>query len=115
MTRTHTCGELNRDTLKKTVTLSGWVQAIRAKGKMTWLDLRDRYGVTQIAFEVDKSPQELTEAVKSWGREWVVQITGQVVKRVVQNPKLATGEIEVAATAGKVLNKALPPPLPDQG
>ena len=94
MYRTHTCGCLRADDVNRTVTLAGWVQKVRNLGAMTFIDLRDRYGITQIVVE-EHSPAEARETACKLGREWVVQVTGKVVERSSKNPKMATGDIEV--------------------
>ena len=98
MLRTHTCGELRLSHQNETVTLSGWVQRTRDKGGMIWLDLRDRYGITQLRFEEGQTAPELMEKVRSLGREFVVQATGVVIERMSKNDKIPTGEIEVNVT-----------------
>lgn len=87
MFRTHTNGELNIQNLDQTVTLSGWVQTIRDKGFMMWIDLRDRYGITQLVFDADRSSAELLENANKLGREFVIQVEGKVIERVSKNPK----------------------------
>ena len=105
MYRTHTCGCLRADDVNRTVTLAGWVQKVRNLGAMTFIDLRDRYGITQIVVE-EHSPAEARETACKLGREWVVQVTGKVVERSSKNPKMATGDIEVAAEKVVVLHEA---------
>ena len=111
MYRTHTCGELNIKNIGNVVTLSGWVQRIRDKGAMLWIDLRDRYGLTQLVFERENINTELLEKVKSLGREFVIQVTGQVIERESKNPKMETGEIELKVQTLNILNKSLTPPF----
>ena len=101
MYRTHTCGELRICNVGQTVTLAGWVQKVRSLGGMTFADLRDRYGITQLLLD---SPGDL-------GREYVIQVTGQVVERQSKNPKIPTGDIEIKVQTLKVLNKASVPPF----
>ena len=96
MYRSNTCGELRLSDQGKEVTLAGWVQRARKMGGMTFVDLRDRYGITQIVFETEDSP-ELTEAANHLGREFVVQVKGKVAERTSKNPQLPTGDIEIIA------------------
>ena len=110
MYRTHTCGCLRADDVNRTVTLAGWVQKVRNLGAMTFIDLRDRYGITQIVVE-EHSPAEARETACRLGREWVVQVTGRVIERSSKNPKMATGDIEVAAEKVVVLHEAEVPPF----
>lgn len=91
--RTNTCGELRLDNLGETVTLAGWVQRIRKMGGMTFVDMRDRYGITQIVFEETSNPQ-LCEQANKLGREYVIQVTGMVNERASKNKNLPTGDIE---------------------
>lgn len=111
MLRTHTCGELKLADAGKTVTLAGWVQRSRDKGSVLWIDLRDRYGITQLIFEEGKSDASLIEKVRATGREYVIQIEGTVVERLSKNDKMATGDIEVKVTSLHVLNAAKLPPF----
>ena len=94
MYRTHTCGELNAANIGQTVTLCGWVQKTRELGGMAFVDLRDRYGITQLVFDADKP--ELVQQVKAIGREFVIQVEGKVIERESKNAKMATGDIEIA-------------------
>ena len=110
MYRTHTCGSLRIEHKNETVTLAGWVQKVRNLGAMTFIDLRDRYGLTQIVVE-ENSAAEVRETALKVGREWVLQVTGMVLERQSKNPKMPTGDIEVAATAITVLNEAQTPPF----
>ena len=110
MYRTKTCGELRLSDVGSQVTLAGWVQRVRKMGGMTFLDLRDRYGITQVVFEND-SDASLTEAANHLGREYVVQVTGTVAERTAKNPNLPTGDIEIIAGALKVLNPSEIPPF----
>ncbi len=110
MYRTHTCGCLRAANINETVTLAGWVQKVRNLGAMTFIDLRDRYGITQIVVE-EGSPAEAREAAEKLGREYVLQVTGTVIERSSKNPKMPTGDIEVAATELKILNEAQTPPF----
>lgn len=109
MYRTNTCGELRQANVGQEVTLAGWVQRVRKMGGMTFLDLRDRYGITQIVFDNDNAA--LQDAANHLGREYVVQITGQVAERQSKNPNLPTGDIEIIATKLNVLNKSDVPPF----
>ena len=111
MLRTHTCGELRLADVNKEVTLAGWVQRVRNKGGLIWLDLRDRYGVTQLIFEEGSTDKALLEKAASLGREFVVQATGVVIERTSKNDKLPTGDIEIKASALEVLNAAKVPPF----
>ncbi len=111
MFRTHKCGELRIDHVNKQVILCGWVQRIRDKGGMIWLDLRDRYGLTQLIFEEGSTPPQILEQVAQLGREYVIRVEGQVVERVSKNPKMNTGDIEVAVTELQVLNPSKLPPF----
>ena len=110
MYRTHTCGSLRIEHVNETVTLAGWVQKVRNLGAMTFIDLRDRYGLTQIVVE-ENSAAEVRETALKVGREWVLQVTGKVLERQAKNPKMPTGDIEVATTAITVLNEAQTPPF----
>ena len=110
MYRTHTCGSLRIEHKNETVTLAGWVQKVRNLGAMTFIDLRDRYGLTQIVVE-ENSDADVRETALKVGREWVLQVTGTVLERQSKNPKMPTGDIEVAATSITVLNEAQTPPF----
>jgi aspartyl-tRNA synthetase len=94
MYRTHTCGELTLENIQQTVTLSGWIQKIRHLGGMIFIDLRDRYGITQLAFNHEERP-ELCERAEQLGREWVIQVTGKVIERYSKNKNISTGDIEI--------------------
>ncbi|WP_267402279.1 MULTISPECIES: aspartate--tRNA ligase [unclassified Chryseobacterium] len=111
MFRSHTNGELSLQHLNEEVTLSGWVQTIRDKGFMIWIDLRDRYGITQLVFDQDRSTAELMENAKKLGREFVIQVTGKVIERVSKNPNIPTGEIEILVEKLTVLNESQLPPF----
>ena len=111
MYRTHTCGELTLKNNNEKVTLCGWVQRIRDKGGMIWLDLRDRYGITQLAFDEGSVDPSLISQVKTLGREYVVQIQGIVIERVSKNLNIPTGEIEIKVESIKVLNPSEIPPF----
>ncbi|MBD5163076.1 MAG: aspartate--tRNA ligase [Bacteroidales bacterium] len=110
MFRTNTCGELRLSDAGKEVTLAGWVQRTRKMGGMTFVDLRDRYGITQVVFNIENNP-ELTEAANHLGREFVVQVKGKVAERTSKNPKNPTGDIEIIADELKVLNPSEVPPF----
>ena len=110
MYRTHTCGELRNTNLSQQVTLSGWVQKVRNLGAMTFIDIRDRYGITQLVVD-EHSPAELKETADKLGREFVIQATGKVVERASKNTKIPTGEVEVVLDSLKVLNAAQTPPF----
>lgn len=111
MFRTHTNGELSLKNLNEEVTLSGWVQTIRDKGFMIWIDLRDRYGITQLVFDQDRSSAELMDEAKKLGREFVIQVTGKVIERVSKNPNIPTGEVEILVEKLTVLNESQLPPF----
>lgn len=111
MFRTHTNGELTLQNLDQNVTLSGWVQTIRDKGFMIWIDLRDRYGITQLVFDADRSSAELLENAKKLGREFVIQVNGKVIERQSKNPKIPTGEIEILVENLTILNESQLPPF----
>ena len=110
MYRSHTCGQLRIENAGEVVTLAGWVQKSRKLGGMTFIDLRDRYGITQLVVDAT-APAELIETASSVGREWVLQVTGTVVERQSKNPKMPTGDIEISLSGIKVLNKANTPPF----
>ncbi len=110
MYRTATCGQLRIENVGQTVTLAGWVQKSRKLGGMTFIDLRDRYGITQLVVDAH-ADEKLIETAASLGREWVLQVTGEVIERQSKNPKMPTGDIEIALSEIKVLNKANTPPF----
>ena len=110
MYRTHTCGELRIENAGEKVTLSGWVQRNRDLGGMTFIDLRDRYGITQLAFNMETNA-ELCEAARKLGREFVIQVTGTVAERYSKNKKLPTGEIEINVEELEILSKSETPPF----
>ena len=110
MYRTHTCGELRIGSIGQRVTLAGWVQKARKLGGMTFVDLRDRYGITQLVVEAD-APSALVETATSLGREYVIQVQGEVVERQSKNPKMPTGDIEIRVEDIRILNKASIPPF----
>lgn len=111
MLRTHTCGELRLNDAGKVATLCGWVQRIRDKGSVVWIDLRDRYGITQLIFEEGKTTDTILALTRSLGREFVVQATGTVVERLSKNDKIDTGAIELKVTEMVVLNASTTPPF----
>src|SRR5688500_6939188 len=111
MLRTHTCGELRISDLNKTVTLAGWVQRLRDKGGGSWIDLRDRYGITQLIFDETSTEASLLKAIREIGREYVIQVEGKVVERLAKNDKLPTGDVEIKVSKLTVLNAAKVPPF----
>jgi aspartyl-tRNA synthetase len=111
MYRSHNCGELTASHINTEVTLSGWVQKSRDKGFMIWVDLRDRYGITQLIFDEERTPVDMMEKAKSLGREFVIQITGTVIERESKNAKMATGDVEVLVSKLEILNEAKLPPF----
>jgi len=110
MLRTKTCGELNISNVSEEVTLSGWVQKNRDLGGMTFVDLRDRYGITQLAFNMDEN-SDLCEKARKLGREFVIQVNGEVIERSSKNMNISTGEIEIKVTELKILNSSKTPPF----
>ncbi|HAH56786.1 MAG TPA: aspartate--tRNA ligase [Bacteroidales bacterium] len=110
MYRTHTCGELSLKDLHKSVSLSGWVQRIRNLGGMTFIDLRDRYGITQLAFNMETNAG-LCEQARKLGREFVIQVKGEVVERYSKNKAMPTGDIEINVTEIQILNPSKLPPF----
>lgn len=111
MYRSHNCGELNASHINTEVTLAGWVQKSRDKGFMIWVDLRDRYGITQLIFDEQRTDKAVIEKAKSLGREFVIQVKGTVIERESKNPNMATGEIEILVTELTILNEAQLPPF----
>ncbi|MFT4684285.1 MAG: aspartyl-tRNA synthetase [Flavobacteriales bacterium] len=111
MYRNHTNGELRLSHVNEEVTLSGWVQKVRDKGFMIWVDLRDRYGITQLIFDEDRTDALVFEKAKSLGREFVIQVKGKVIERQSKNPNIPTGEIEILVSELTVLNAAKTPPF----
>ncbi len=111
MLRTHTCGELRLEHVNKSVTLAGWVQRTRDKGSLLWIDLRDRYGITQLFLEEGKSSPELLATARQLGREFVVKVTGTVAERMSKNDKIPTGAIEIRLEKIEVLNESKLPPF----
>ena len=111
MYRSHSCGELNATHINTEVTLAGWVQKSRDKGFMNWVDLRDRYGVTQLLFDESRTEKSIFELAKTLGREFVIQVKGTVIERESKNANMATGEIEILVSQMTILNAALTPPF----
>ena len=111
MYRTHSCGALTASDINTEVTLAGWVQKSRDKGFMIWIDLRDRYGLTQLIFDEERTAANLMDIAKSLGREFVIQVTGTVIERQSKNPNMKTGAIEVLVTQLTILNAAKTPPF----
>ena len=111
MLRTNNCGELNLAHVGNKVTLSGWVQKTRNKGFMIWVDLRDRYGITQIIFDEERTDKKTLEMVQNLGREFVIQVEGTVIERESKNPNMTTGAIEILAESFKILNESKTPPF----
>jgi len=111
MYRSHTCGEIREAHINEEVTLSGWVQKTRNKGFMIWVDLRDRYGMTQLIFDEERTSSEMMEKAAQLGREFVIQVTGKVIKRESKNPQLPTGDIEILVSELEILNASLTPPF----
>ncbi len=111
MYRSHNCGELNATHINKEVTLAGWVQKSRDKGFMNWVDLRDRYGITQLIFDESRTNKTVFETAKTLGREFVIQVKGTVIEREAKNKNMPTGEIEILVSELNILNAALTPPF----
>ena len=111
MLRTHTCGELRIADVNKQVTLSGWTQRLRDKGSLLWIDLRDRYGITQLFLEEGISDPSLLQTARQLGREFVIQAKGTVVERLSKNDKMATGDIEIKVSSLEILNPSKVPPF----
>lgn len=111
MLRTHTCGELRLTDVNKTVTLTGWVQRTRDKGSLLWIDLRDRYGVTQLFLEEGKTDGAALLVARSLGREFVLKVNGTVVERLSKNDKMPTGDVEVKVSSIEILNASKVPPF----
>ena len=111
MYRSHTCGELRASHINNEVTLSGWVQKVRNKGFMVWVDLRDRYGITQLIFDAERTPKAMMEQAEKLGREFVIQVKGSVIERDSKNPNMPTGDIEILVSELNILNSALLPPF----
>jgi aspartyl-tRNA synthetase len=111
MYRSHNCGELNASHINTEVTLAGWVQKSRDKGFMNWVDLRDRYGITQLIFDESRTEKSVFELAKTLGREFVIQVKGTVIEREAKNKNIPTGEIEILVSEMTILNAALTPPF----
>ena len=111
MYRSHNCGELNASHINTEVTLAGWVQKSRDKGFMNWVDLRDRYGVTQLVFDEGRTNTAVFELAKTLGREFVIQVKGTVIEREAKNKNMVTGDIEILVSELNILNAALTPPF----
>ncbi|AJA68214.1 aspartyl-tRNA synthetase [Myroides odoratimimus] len=111
MYRTHNCGALRASDINTEVTLSGWVSKHRDKGFMIWVDLRDRYGITQLIFDAERTDKAVFEAAKNLGREFVIQVKGQVIERASKNPNILTGDIEILVDTLTVLNESAVPPF----
>jgi aspartyl-tRNA synthetase len=111
MYRSHNCGELNASHINTEVTLAGWVQKSRDKGFMNWVDLRDRYGVTQLVFDEGRTNTTVFELAKTLGREFVIQVKGTVIEREAKNKNMVTGDIEILVSELNILNAALTPPF----
>ena len=111
MYRSHNCGELNASDINTEVTLAGWVQKSRDKGFMNWVDLRDRYGITQLIFDEGRSNKEVFELAKTLGREFVIQVKGTVIEREAKNKNMTTGDIEILVSELNILNASLTPPF----
>src|SRR5687767_1422667 len=110
MLRSHTCGELNIKNIGQEVTLCGWLQRSRDLGGMTFIDLRDKYGITQLVFNME-TDKDLCAKARSLGREFVLRVTGKVTERSNKNPKMVTGDIELMVSALEVLNESQTPPF----
>jgi aspartyl-tRNA synthetase len=109
--RTHTCGELRKKDVSSQVVLCGWVQGIRDKGALIWIDLRDRYGITQITIEIEHATAALISIARELGREYVIQVKGEVKERYSKTDKIATGDIEVSPSEISILNSSKIPPF----
>ncbi len=112
MLRTHNCGALNESHTGTEVVLSGWVHKMRDKGFIVWVDLRDRYGVTQLVFDEERSPETVFKQAQTLGREYVIQVKGAVIERESKNPGIPTGNIEILVQELQLLNAAQTPPAP---
>jgi len=111
MYRSHNNGSLRQADVNKEVTLAGWVQKSRDKGFIIWVDLRDRYGVTQLVFDEERTDTTLIEEARKLGREFVIQVSGVVVERDSKNANISTGDIEILVNKLTILNEALLPPF----
>jgi aspartyl-tRNA synthetase len=111
MYRSHNCGELRASHINTEVTLAGWVQKSRDKGFIVWVDLRDRYGITQLVFDEERTSKDLIEQAQNLGREFVIQVKGTVIERASKNPNIVTGDIEILVSELTILNESLLPPF----
>jgi aspartyl-tRNA synthetase len=111
MYRSHNCGELRASHINTEVTLSGWVQKSRDKGFIVWVDLRDRYGITQLVFDEERTSKDMMQQAQNLGREFVIQVKGKVIERASKNPNMTTGDIEILVSELTILNKAQLPPF----
>ena len=111
MYRSHNCGQLTANDINTEVTLAGWVQKSRDKGFMIWVDLRDRYGITQLIFDSERTETAVFEMAKTLGREFVIQVKGTVIERESKNANMSTGDIEILVSELNILNAALTPPF----
>ncbi len=111
MYRTHNCGEIRKSDIGKQVVLSGWVQKLRDKGFMVWVDLRDRYGISQLIFDEQRTSKDLLNQAKSLGREFVIQVSGEVIERASKNENIATGDVEILVKDLEILNSSTTPPF----
>ena len=111
MYRTHNNGQLRAADINKTVTLAGWVQKTRDKGFMVWVDLRDRYGITQLIFDEERTPKKVMEKATKLGREFVIQVKGTVIERESKNPNMPTGDVEILVSELTILNQSETPPF----
>ncbi len=111
MYRSHNCGELRAANINNEVTLAGWVQKVRDKGFMVWVDLRDRYGITQLIFDEERTPKTMMEQAQKLGREFVIQVKGKAIERASKNPNIPTGDIEILVSELTILNEAKLPPF----
>ena len=111
MYRTHTNGQLRAEHIGQEVSLAGWVQKTRDKGFMVWVDLRDRYGITQLIFDAQRTQKDMMQQAQNLGREFVIQISGTVIERESKNPNMPTGDIEILVSKVTILNASLTPPF----
>jgi aspartyl-tRNA synthetase len=111
MYRSHNCGELNASHINTEVSLSGWVQKTRDKGFIVWVDLRDRFGMTQLVFDEERTSKSMLEQAQKLGREFVIKVKGTVIERASKNPNMATGDIEILVSELTILNEAMVPPF----
>ncbi len=111
MYRSHNCGELRLSHINTEVTLAGWVQKSRDKGFIVWVDIRDRYGITQLVFDEERTSKDMMEQAEKLGREFVIQVKGTVIERASKNKNISTGDIEILVSELTILNKAILPPF----